>query len=404
MMKKVMALVLAVLMLVTVVGCSTPSVAISVDGRDYSTAEYLAYLYNNANMMYYYYSNYSDASTMWDQSLAYTNPYTIEESTTESQAEVKDEDKLPIKEYIQQETKDQILYLAAVEALMKENKFEISEENKKAADDAMAQYSEGDIISKGFSLDTFKKVYLATNYAEDTLFKGIYGKGGKQEVPEKDIKAYFDKNYLAYEIIQITTVDSDGNSLSDEEIAKIRSRIDSYYDVYKDTGNFDKAIKAYSDDNAADSETTEGIETVDTAETTEENTEVGGYNWLTGEIDNVTSNNSENVQTMNAETATDKDLVKAVQSVAEGDVKVVEYNQGGTSAMIALIYRIDPDGKGRETYYDDSKDTVIEDMKKDDFKKIVIKKRDELQKKAVISDRAIKMCDPQDFFDTTTAG
>lgn len=404
--QRTLALLMVLVLAFFAVGCSTPSVAISVDGREYSTGEYMAYLYNNATSLYYYYSNYGDVTTMWDQELPYTNPYTLtesseEESKVESKAESgtesgtetsATEESFKIAEYLQKETTDQILYLAAVEALMKENDISISDENMKKAYADLEQYSEEDLLTKGFSKENFSKMYIATQYDEDTLFDGLYGKGGKQEVAEKDVRAYFDKNFLAYEIIQITTVDADGNSLSESEIAKIRERLEGYYDVYEQTGDFDKAVAKYDADSSSDKSDSTKEDT-----TEEDSNSEGGLNW-DGTITNVTSNTSDNVRTMNAATESDQDLVKAVLSVDEGDVEIVEYNQNGTSAMLALIYRIDPDGKGRETYYDDSRSDVLKAIKSDEFKELCVKKMEEMSSKVVINKRALNMVKPKEFF------
>lgn len=394
-MKRIIAFVMVLVMAIFAVGCSTPSVAISVDGHDYSTGEYLAYLYNNATMLYYYYSNYGDVSTMWSQTLPYSNPYTLDEEEEESKKEDTDtskeeEEKYEIAKYLELETKDQILYLAAIESLMKEYGFSISDEDKKEAEDALKSYSESDLITKGFSFENFKKMYLATNYDENTLFDGLYAKGGKKEVAEKEVRKFFDDNYLAYEIIQITTVDSDGNTLAEDEVNKIQERLEKYLEVYESTGDFDKAIAAYDKDNSSEEDAKE--------EETEEDTDSEGGRNYDGTITNVTSNNSENVRTLDASSATDEDLVKAVRSVDEGDVKIVEYDQDGTSHMKALIYRIDPDGKGRETYYEDSKSSVLKSIKGDEFKKLIIDRMDKQSSKVVVSDRALGMAKPEEFF------
>ena len=396
-MKRVLGAVLALMLTVCAVGCSTPAVAMSVGDYDYSSADYLAYLFMNTNQLYSYYSYFGDVSTMWDQTMPYENPYDLSKDEETSEPEVSvaeptatgvevkvDENALPIADYIKAATKDQIVYLSALQALADENKFVISDEDKAAAKTAMGSYSDADLIDKGFSVETFEKAYLAANYLEDTVFMGLFGKDGKQATKQADIDKYFDDNYLAYEIIQVALVDSEGNALSDEEIAAKKADLEGYRNVFYATGDFDQAIAAYDASTAADSED---------ADKTEYDTDYAGE-----PKENVTSNNSENVQTVDAGSDNaDKDLVKMLKGMDEGEVKITEYNQNGGSKMAALVYRIDPDGKGRETYRDDSTEAIIRSLRQDDFDAAVKAKVDAMADKVKVNARAVKMCDPKAF-------
>lgn len=398
-MKRVLGAVLALTLMVLAVGCSTPSVAMSVGGYDYSTAEYLAYLYQNANQIYQYYTYFGDASTMWDQTLPYENPYDLsdedetsevsaaETETTATGAGVTLDDKgIPVADYIKSATKDQIIYLSALKALLDENKLSISEENLAEVDGVLAGYDEADLVDNGFSLENFRKAYINANYLEDTVFMGLFGVDGKQPTKKADVDKYFDDNYLAYEIIQVALVDTDGNALSDDEIAAKKADLEGYRNVFYATGDFDEAIAAYDAATAADSED---------GEKKEYDTDYAGE-----PKENVTSNTSANVQTVDAASDdADQDLVKLIRSVDEGEVAIAEYNQGGKSKMAALVYRIDPDGKGRDTYRADSTETIVKALRQDDFDKAVKAEEDKQADSVKINSRAIKMCDPKSFFE-----
>ena len=88
----------------------------------------------------------------------------------------------------------------------------------------------------------------------------------------------------------------------------------------------------------------------------------------------------------------------AVRSVDEGEVKIVEYKQEGKSDMIALLYRIDADGEGRETYYEDSLDELLQKVRQDEFKTLIWDKMDAQAPTVVIDQKAIDMCKPENFF------
>ena len=395
-MKKRVFILLVAMALLIFTGCSTssntprsstttaePDSVISVGDRVYSTSEYKAYLYNSAAMIYAYYAYYADPSTMWEQVLPYSNPYARETSGDDEGEQVN------TAEYIRRTTKDTILYLAAIEALMTEYGIELDDTDKAEAeangyvDDLMNvvgfDATESTARSLGFSLADFQKMYLATHYSEKALLHGLYGKGGKQEVPEKELRAYFDENYLVYEIIQIALVDSEGNPLSSDDAAQVKARINQYLAVYEQTGDFDKAIEAYDNYGTEDP--------LSDAETYED-----------GSANNVTNNKSVNVIEIDAKAYSDQHLVAAIRSVKEGEVKIVEYKQGGNDDMIALIYRIDADGTGRETYYDDSRDELLQKVCEDDFKNLIFDKMDEQVSSLQINQSAIDTCKPEDFF------
>jgi len=397
--KRIMCAVLAAIMLLFTVGCSTPQVAMKVGDREYSTGEYLAYLYSATTTIYNYYAQFSDVTAMWNQTWPYSNPYAREVSEEET-SETSDvaEDRVSTADYIRSAAKDTILYMAAIEALMADNGITLSDEDKADAETQLAGYTDSALRANGFSLENYKKMYLTTNYSEKALLHGLYGKGGTQEVPETELRGYFDDNYLVYEIIQIALVDSEGNPLEADKEAEVRARIDKYMDVYQKTGDFDQAITAYDNEGVSEEETSDvSDETSDVSDEVSEEVSEPERN-ADGTVKNVTSNKSANVTEIDAKTASDQNLVEAVRSVKEGEVKIVEYKQEGKSDMIALIYRIDADGEGRETYYDDSLDELLQKVRQDEFKELIWNKMDEQAPTVVIDQRAIDMCKPENFF------
>lgn len=397
--KKVCSAVLCAAMLLCVcTGCSTPSVAMTVDGVDYSTGEYLANLYNNFYGVYqsnylYLYEQYG-LGDPWDQSFSYTAGSTTQAMDTAA--------------YIKQLTQDAIIRQRAVSKLMEQYGVTLSEETLAEADEALQSISESELLALGFNKENYRKWFIAATYNEEALFNGIYGKGGEKEVPEADIRAYFDENYLVYKSIETSLVDSEGEALSEEEIAKVRAKLESYLKVYEDTGDFNKAIDQYTTDSTTtttEATTTAATTTTTTAATTTATTVATTTTTTTTTADSDSDAETDeeeteeetdsNVKEIVAETYEDEEFVKALKSVDEGKAEIVTYKKNGSTDTMALILRMDPEGEGREDYYEESRDSVLQNMKGDEYSDMVTSLA--LTLPVEVNKRALNMCDPKKF-------
>lgn len=401
-MKRAIALALTLVLAVAVVGCSTPAVAMSVGGYEYSTAEYLAYLYQNANQIYSYYSYFGDVSTIWEQKMPYENPYdlsdddetsetsVVETTTTATGSGVQVEDEgILIEDYLKQATQDQLIYFSALKALFDENKMAISEEDLAEADSALASQDEKTLLEKGFSLDSYRKAYINVNYLEKTVFNGMYGLKGKTPTKQADIDKYFNDNYLSYEIIQMSLEDTEGNALTDKEIAEKKADLEGYRNVFYATGDFDKAVAAYDADTTADSEE----KAAPSAETEEQKAYDGEP------AEDVTPATSQNIQTMDVKgDNVETNLLNKVKELEFGQAEIVEYTTVQGTKMVALVYRVNPDAKG-STIRADKQDAVLRSLHQDDFDKAVKAKMDAQKDSVNVNKRAVKMCDPKAFFE-----
>lgn len=414
--KRVLAAVIALALMMTAAGCSTPKDAAKVGDVNIPTGEYLAYLYANSMGMYNMYAQYmGDASGMWEQSFPYENPYDFSEdkqttettSATSDATSAADENTLIMADYLKQQTKDQIVYFAVLKKILEENGLSISAEDLADADTYLATMDATELLNKGISKEHFKTMYVDTTYMEDTVFNGIYGVDakGKNATKKADVDKYFADNYIAYEIIQVALVDSDKNPLTDKEIAEKKEELEGYRNVFYATGDFNKAIEAYD---AATTVNSDGeIPALD-----KEKYDVD----YDGEpVEDVTALTSTNVQTVDVTAeSTDQDLVKMVKSLDEGAVDILEYNQNGGSKMAALVYRVDPDNvkvnpNGYASAEDDVstyvplrenvQDAILHSLRDKDFHALVKAKMDEQKSSISFDSRAIKMCDPKNFFE-----
>lgn len=389
--KKALCAVLCLAMLLTVVGCSTPKVAMTVDGKDYSTGEYLAYLYNNYVTLYnnslYYYEYYGQ--DIWSQTFTY--------------GEGDDAEQLGLADYLIASTKDTIIRQKAVENMLEEYKLSLSKEDEKDLKEQLASVSESNIIGYGFNKESYSKMFRAYNYNEQTLFYGLYQEGGKREMTKKEIKEYIEKNYLSYRMFSIELVDSEGKELEKGIKTLIADFLKGYHKAYTDGAKIADVFKDYVAD------LKKGVDLKD-----EKDKKVATLSWKDGVV-TVTlpdakksdatkasekdEDKKEEEPTCDRETAEkstmDEDLVKAIEKLKEGESTVTSYAAGGSTDTAALLIRYAPlEGKDAVTVKDETKN-VIYYAKYEAFDKEVSKAAKALE--YTVNDRAIEMCRPEYF-------
>ena len=99
------------------------------------------------------------------------------------------------------------------------------------SDEANALWSmyHGYYESLGVSKETFVKIRLSEAYRE-TLRLTLFDEGGTSPIPDSELKAYFDENYVAFKLIRgyLFTTDVYGNEkeYTDEELKRIKERYD----------------------------------------------------------------------------------------------------------------------------------------------------------------------------------
>ncbi len=382
--KQTACAVLSAALLLT--GCSTPAVAATVDGKEYSTGVYLAYLY----MMYQQTFQNTSLSLYaqygmdpWEQKLTY--------------GEGDDAEELYAEDYIIRLTKDTIVRQKALENKLKEYGLTIDAEELANVEKQIAQIKNDDIIQMGFNRDSYGEMLKAYSLNERALFYGLYDKGGERAMSDEDIRAYFEKNYLSYKIIEISLTDSSsGADLSDEKIKEVKEQLQGYLDLYNETGDFDKAIAKYTEDkNASTTTTTSGTgattsasnagtataavtTTTEAAASATTGSETGAATTTTTSADSKDEDDEEdkdpNLKNIDANTYGDEKFTDAVKSVAVGEAKIVEYKKNDTTNTAALILRLDPeevnkDSEDGETYFEQNRENIISGAKYEEFDK-----------------------------------
>lgn len=417
--RTVCAVLTAGMLLASLAGCSTPEVAITVDGREYKTGEYLAYLYTNyaylaqsyQMQMYQYTGQLPSMDNFWTMTMPY--------------GEGEDTSKLPqlaMEDYLKQVTKDAIVRQSVIEKMMKDNGIAYAkDEVKQMEDNADSTYSSNDLLQLGISKAHYTEMLKASTLGYNTLLLGLYDKGGKRAMSEEDIRKYFAENFYSYKSIDFTLTDDDGGDLTDEELKKIDNRLAEYRNLYEKNKDFNKTIEKYEADEKAIADaktsttTTSGTGTgtattsagqtttsTPTTTTTAATTTASTGSTSAGETATTAAANDEggdtdpNWKDIDLSTA-DEGFAAALKGLKVNECKIVEYTANEVKHK-ALILRLDPEKKeGRETYFEDSRKNILTSANGEALDEEIDKGVEAVKDKIVVNDRTVKMCSPKNF-------
>ena len=345
----------------------------TVNGQEYATGLYLAYLFNSYYNLFYagsyplaYY--YQDP---WGQEIPY--------------GEGDNAPKLSTSDYIKQVTKDTIIRQEALKAKLKEAGLEWLEEDIEMADERIDSLSENQLISLGISKEHYAEMYRNYICNDSALFYGTYDNGGSKAMSEEEIREYFNENYLSFKLIEISLMDSSGKRLSDEKVKEINDTLTKYLNLYNTNKDFDKVIEQYKADEAAKTSTS-GATTTTAADSDKDK----------DDEDEEEENTDPNRYDIDANLYEDEDLANIVKTVKVDECKIVEYKKYGTTDTAALILRLDPEKRedGKDIFTE-SRKNIIYGAKYEDYNKEIEEYMETLD--VEISDRAVKMCDPKKF-------
>lgn len=361
--KRILCAVLAVALVMSMMlsGCTIPSITIPGtpdvavtygDGQEISTGEYLAYLFMNFSDIYSNYSYYAQYGLdPWEQ----TVPYTDEDGK---------DAKMTLEEYIIDCAKKTIENQLALEKIIKDNNLPAIEDEEKAVDTDLADLPENAYLPYGISDEHFSSVYRGISLNQRRAFFGLYGKGGIKEVKDKEIRKYFDENYLSYKIISIPLTKTENNetkNMTDKEKKEVMDKLNGYLKICNEKG-FEKAMDQYNKDNAAKDEKVEATKDEDNRNDVDKTTE-------------------------------DESLVKEIEKIAVGKAAVVEYKANGSTPTAVLIQRLDPNEPKK--LYEDEYENILISLKNDAFTKLVEKEVKGLN--IVFNDKVIAQCSPKKF-------
>ncbi|MDD5923632.1 MAG: hypothetical protein PUC88_02450 [Clostridia bacterium] len=209
---KIVSVVLALLMLGTVAGCSN-SKTISL-GTSMENA--WAYRYQDIEVPIGLYLNY--------MSIAYqdaSSKYEGEGMTGDSKIKDNDDKEVTVSEYVKSEAKrycmEYIAYQMDAKNVVEGTDYAYTAEDvDKYVDDYFSQmesmyamygytgYSRDSMYSSVEGMGVSKQSYdasIAYEYYKDAIFKGLYATGGKQEVSNDELEKYFTESYTHYRYV-----------------------------------------------------------------------------------------------------------------------------------------------------------------------------------------------------------
>ena len=248
--KKIAAVILVFIMALTAVGCHPKDeIAVTINNYEFTSAYYMCALINA----------YSDG-----QSEVYNNLSSEEqESGKEIDYFSKKIDDKDFETWVKDRAIEILKEVSYYKTVCKENDIKLSDSDIAASEyyaSTMWQSLSELYEPNGVSQQTFTKYltdggyspvvdyYLSTAGASLTDYKELYfvhlyGKGGKKEIPQKDIKNELYSNYVLADVLEVTFE----NNESDEERAKVKEQFESYVsDLKKGKKTFEDVYKDYN--------------------------------------------------------------------------------------------------------------------------------------------------------------
>ncbi|MCQ4021461.1 MULTISPECIES: hypothetical protein [unclassified Ruminococcus] len=205
-------------------------------------------------------------------------------------------------------------------------------------------YSGASYEKLGVSESSYKLAYAEFSTKYEAVFKAMYGEGGEKEVSDDDLKKYYTAEYVDYSYIPInlyktsesTDATSDSSStaseaLSDDEIKKIQTTFDGYKNqLNKGEKTFDEIDKAFMEYQSLDKSTAVSAQEI---------------------LDN---------------SSAPTDIINAVKELKNNQAEVITVGEGNTAVMY-LVYRGDISTKTSNLDDENTRYSVLTNMKKDEY-------------------------------------
>ena len=235
-MKRVIALLLAAVMLLTLAACHGKD-EVAITSGDYEIT----------SAMYSYYLVMADSDAK--QKVGETADTTKKGFSYYKQTI----DGVKFETYVKEQAIEKCLYYITLQKLCDENKIKLDDETVKSYKSTAEyywNYGYGNILSEnGVSYATYEKLFL-NDALYSLLFDHIYGEDGEKAVSDKSISAAFNENYAGVYMLSIDYSEDEKVKVDDlkKELKEYQERIDKGEDFAKVKADFDAAQKAKKDD------------------------------------------------------------------------------------------------------------------------------------------------------------
>lgn len=330
---RIAAVVSAVLMAVTMASCSNTSYVLTIDGEQVKSGVYLGYLTQS----------YMTASNQVSD--PYTDPFNQKIGN------------LSFKDYVINSAIEMAKEKIAIAQLFAQYECKFTDEELASMDEyteSLWSYYGSIFEDNGTGKESFKTI-MKYDYMENNLFEKLYDKGGVKEVPEDDIKEYFNKNNLVLKKITFSFYNTDGTTMNDEQKAALKKKAEGYLNRAT-ASNMNELIDEYAESLKTEEEKKkeEEAEKEEGDEKEEEEVDLGKYFTVV----DLTANNL------------DEDTLKAYKDLAVGKKTLVTVKD--TSYEVVMKY--DPLSETAEPAYDDTRSTCLYQMKTEEFEKMLADK------------------------------
>lgn len=381
--KKICAAFLAVLMIISVSACTRkPTWSYRTDNTSYAEGVYI----------YSLFSAYNEAYSILQEQLGddFDSTSSILDITADFDGEEGEEGKILCETWIKNQADLITRNLAALDEKVIEygitlDKTQVESARELAKEDwYLGPYYEyyvasgyeatsyEDMLSPyGVSFESFFTSSYLASVKQSAIFDHLYGKGGEEEVSDKEIEEYFKENYTSYAYFIVNLYDTSINTETSQQtyIPYSQERID---EVEKELKEYAKLINS-------------GTPYTDV---------INSYM----KANNLTTNPTvENIEILD-NSALGEEVLKALKELKEGKATYLRVGSGDTSVMYFVVkFNIEDEA---EDYLsaDGNRHTILQTIKSDDFTKYLEDITDTV--KVEINEKAIEKYNPIIFEDT----
>lgn len=355
--KKITAAFLAVLMIMSISGCSTkPEWSYKADDNEVQIGVYIYALYTAYNQA----ASYASSAEGYDAEKSFLN-LTITDDDGETAV---------AKDWIVDTAKELTKNILTIEEEFEERGLTLTAEDeaaaKKSADNdwnlgpyydmylayGMMPTPYKDILEPyGVSYESFERASYMASAKQKALFEEIYINDEETAVSTEDLTNYFTENYTSYSYLSVRLADSatdDSGSttytaMSDEDIAEIESTLQGYADnINNGAGTFAEQMVEYTALKELESDpSTSAVENLD-------------------------------------ESSLNEDVIAALNELEEGKASLVKVGEA-ENAYYYLIYKA-PIADSVADYIEDETNSfnVLSAMKSEEFQDMLTAKAEEL--------------------------
>ncbi len=254
-------------------------------------------------------------------------------------------DGVAFNDYVQAETFSSVKEYYAIEQKFDELGLTLTSDQSEAAQwmvDYYQSYMSEELLELGIGEESLEDVMFNSS-KRDALFLEYYKVGGINGTTQEEIDEFFEENFIRFKVIELDLKDDEGNLLADADKQSVRDEAQAIIDKFNDGTSFDDLIAERED--APKEEETAADESATDAEEEEDK--------------------YKNEFVVNLEASSfSEDFATQFKAKSVGDCFMIEEDE-----VIFVLNKLDV--LEREDSLEEYTDSIIEDLKSEDFEKLV---------------------------------